>query len=207
MPLPSLAGVLAAAALLHSPDSTRSTGSSSNGGAKQPAATAPAPVLAPEPAPAPLLPPAPVAMTSRHVAAADSLVVEKAAHRLTLYYRGAPVRTYSVALGNPVGDKQRKGDRRTPVGLYHIDSRNPQSRFHLALHISYPDERHAARARAAGVAPGGDLMIHGLPNGQGDVGADHRQDDWTNGCVAVTDEEIEEIWSAVPIGTPIEIKP
>jgi murein L,D-transpeptidase YafK len=208
MPLPPLAGVLAAVVAFHAPDdSARTTGH------RAPAtvvlAPAPEPTAAPTPAPSPdrLVVPDPVATGSRYSYAADSLVVEKAAHRLTLYYRGAPVRTYLVALGNPVGDKERLGDRRTPLGVFHIDYRNPQSRFHLALHISYPDARHAARARASGVAPGGDLMIHGLPNGQGDVGADHRQDDWTNGCIAVTDEEIEEIWRAVPIGAPIEIKP
>jgi murein L,D-transpeptidase YafK len=155
----------------------------------------------------PIAIPAPVVTASHSEFVADSLVVEKLAHRLTLYYHGARVRTYLVALGDPSGDKERLGDRRTPNGLFHIDYRNPQSRFHLALHISYPDARHAARARAAGFAAGGDLMIHGLPNGQGDVGESHRQDDWTNGCVAVTDQEIEEIWRAVPIGTPIEIKP
>ena len=208
MPLPVLAGVLAVVSVLHVPDdSARMTGR-----------PAPAPIVrtpAPEPTPTPtpasspdrLVVPDPTATGARYSYAADSLVVEKAAHRLTLYYRGAPVRTYLVALGNPVGDKEHLGDRRTPIGVFHIDYRNPQSKFHLALHISYPDARHAARAYAEGFAPGGDLMIHGLPNGQGDVGADHRQDDWTNGCIAVTDEEIEEIWRAVPIGAPIEIKP
>lgn len=200
MPLPALVGALTVAVALHAPDdsTTRAVG--------RPAS---APVSAPvtTPAPAPIAAPAPVATRSHTSFAADSLVVEKAAHRLTLYYHGAPVRTYLVALGNPAGDKERLGDRRTPVGLFHIDYRNAQSRFHLALHISYPDERHAARAHAAGWSPGGDLMIHGLPNGQGDVGPDHRQDDWTNGCVAVTDEEIEEIWRAVPDGAAVEIKP
>ncbi len=139
---------------------------------------------------------------------ADSIVVEKSEHRLSLYRRGTLVRTYLVALGQqPVGDKVQVGDMRTPEGLFRIEARNPQSRFHLALRISYPDAAHRARARALGVSPGGDTMIHGLPKRQAFVGAAHRDFDWTEGCIAVTNEEIEEIWGAVPIGTPIHIKP
>jgi murein L,D-transpeptidase YafK len=142
------------------------------------------------------------------VALADSIVVEKRARRLTLFHLGRPIRTYLVALGgNPVGDKVSAGDRRTPEGLFSIQARNPASSFHLSLRISYPDVAHRTRAEALGVSPGGDIMIHGLPNGQGSVGAYHRTADWTNGCVALTNEEIEEIWSAVPIGTPVQIKP
>lgn len=139
---------------------------------------------------------------------ADSIVVEKGAHRLTLYHGGIPFRSYLVALGrNPVGDKVRAGDRRTPEGRFRIDWRNPQSRYHLSLHVSYPDSAHAARAAMLGVSPGGDIMIHGLPDRYRDVGAAHREDDWTDGCIAVTDEEIEEIWRAVPDGIPIDIRP
>jgi murein L,D-transpeptidase YafK len=139
---------------------------------------------------------------------ADSIVVEKSSRRLSLFRRGARVRTYLVALGQqPVGDKVRIGDKRTPEGLFHIEARNPRSRFHLALRISYPDAAHRARARALGVSPGGDIMIHGLPRRQAFVGAAHRDFDWTEGCIAVTNEEIEEIWGAVPVGTPIHIKP
>src|SRR3954470_12108721 len=139
---------------------------------------------------------------------ADSIVVEKKAHMLTLFRDGKPMRTYLVALGgNPRGDKLSAGDRRTPEGLFYIDSRQPNSKYHLALHISYPDAAHRARSLAAGLEPGGDIMIHGLPNGFGAAGASHRVNDWTNGCVALTDEEIEQIWSSVPIGTPVQIKP
>jgi Uncharacterized protein conserved in bacteria len=139
---------------------------------------------------------------------ADSIVVEKKAHMLTLFRDGKPMRTYLVALGgHPSGDKLSAGDRRTPEGIFYIDARQPNSKYHLALHISYPDAVHRARALAAGVQPGGDIMIHGLPNGLGAAGATHRVNDWTNGCVALTDEEIEQIWSAVPIGTPVQIKP
>ena len=138
---------------------------------------------------------------------ADSIVLEKKARRLTLYHMGKPMRSYQVALGNPVGDKVSAGDRKTPEGLFSIAARNPHSAYHLSLQISYPDAVHRARAEALGLAPGGNIMIHGLPNGQGNLGAWHRNFDWTNGCVALTDEEIEEIWRVVPIGTPVEIKP
>ena len=139
---------------------------------------------------------------------ADSIVVEKSAHRLALYQRGKLVRTYFVALGQqPVGDKVSRGDRRTPEGRFRIEARNPASRYHRALRISYPDSAHRARARALGVSPGGDIMIHGLPRRQAWVGPAHRDFDWTEGCIAVTNQEIEEIWSAVPVGTPIHIKP
>jgi murein L,D-transpeptidase YafK len=138
----------------------------------------------------------------------DSIVVEKKAHTLTLFRDGKPMRTYLVALGaKPQGDKLRAGDNRTPEGVFYIDARQPNSKYHLALHISYPDAAHRARSQAIGAEPGGDIMIHGLPNGLGKAGASHRLNDWTNGCVALTDEEIEQIWSAVPIGTPVEIKP
>ena len=140
--------------------------------------------------------------------AADSLVLTKSRRELVLYYRGNPVRIYYVALGlNPVGDKERIGDNRTPEGLFFIQGRNPNSRYHLSLRISYPDDRHRARAARLGVEPGGDIMIHGLPAEQAPFGAAHRDYDWTNGCIAVTNKEIEELWSVIRDGTPIQIKP
>lgn len=139
---------------------------------------------------------------------ADSLVLEKSTRQLTLFSGGQPVHTYIVALGrNPVGPKHQEGDERTPEGLYYIDSRNPHSRYHLSLHISYPDERDRARAAQLGVAPGGNIMIHGLPLGEGDIGELHILHNWTDGCIAVTDQEIEELWRLVPDGVPIDIKP
>lgn len=144
----------------------------------------------------------------RRAFTADSVVVEKALRRLTLYSGGLAVRTFDVALGqNPLGAKERIGDFRTPEGLYAIDGRNPFSKYHKGLHISYPNAADLARAQTMGVTAGGDVMIHGLPNGEGAMGSDHRAYDWTNGCVAVTDEEIDEIWNAVPAGTPVRIKP
>lgn len=139
---------------------------------------------------------------------ADSIVVEKGRRTLTLFSAGFAVRTYQVALGKqPTGDKVKKGDNRTPEGTYFIDFKNPNSKYHKALHISYPDALHSARANALGVSPGGDIMIHGLPPRYASVGAEHAQYDWTEGCIAVTDKEIEEIWAAIPTGAPIHIKP
>lgn len=142
-----------------------------------------------------------------HAGRADSIVVEKYEHRMTLYAGSEAIGVFQVALGKKQGQKASAGDNRTPEGLYHIDARNPNSRFHLALHVSYPNADDVARAQKLGVSTGGDIMIHGLPNGQGAAGVAHREYDWTNGCVAVTDQEIEQIWSAVPVGTLVRIKP
>lgn len=139
---------------------------------------------------------------------ADRVVVEKSARRLVLMADGAAIRSYSVALGaEPIGHKQREGDERTPEGLYFVDARNPDSSFHLSLRISYPDAQDRARAEAAGVDPGGLIMIHGLPNGLGWIGPLHRLLDWTDGCIAVTSGEMDEIWESVAIGTPVLIEP
>ena len=141
-------------------------------------------------------------------AAADSIVVYKRERTLVLYNRGVPIRTYFVALGSkPVGDKERAGDQKTPEGLFYVNAHNPASKFHLALRISYPDDAHRARAAALGADPGGDIMIHGLPKEYSEAGKNHLQNDWTNGCVALSNQEIEELWHAVPDGTPVHIKP
>jgi murein L,D-transpeptidase YafK len=138
----------------------------------------------------------------------DAVLVEKAARRLTLMSGGGAVRTYSVALGRePVGPKVQEGDNRTPEGAYVIDRRNPSSAFHRALHVSYPNPSDAQRAAELGVSPGADIMIHGIRNGLGWLGPAHRLLDWTRGCIAVTDSEIEEIARLVPDGTPVEIRP
>jgi len=139
---------------------------------------------------------------------ADSIVVEKGKRTLTLFASGVPVRTYAIALGKqPLGDKVKVGDNRTPEGTYSIDFKNPESKYHKALHISYPDAAHRERASKLGVSPGGDIMIHGLPPAYASLGAAHAQWNWTEGCIAVTDAEIEEIWNAVPKGATISIKP
>jgi murein L,D-transpeptidase YafK len=139
---------------------------------------------------------------------ADHVVVLKKERALELLSHGRVIKTYRVALGgDPVGPKARQGDHKTPEGIYILDLRNAHSQFYKSIHISYPNEHDRALARQNGVSPGGDIFVHGLPNGYGSIGAAHRLKDWTDGCIAVTDEEIDEIWKAVPDGTQIEIKP
>jgi len=118
------------------------------------------------------------------------------------------LKSYQVALGRqPVGAKDRQGDHKTPEGVYSVDAKKPNSRFHRALHISYPSTADRERAGRLGVDPGGDVEIHGLGSMWGWVGAAHRKVDWTDGCIAVTNEEIDEIWPLVDVGTPVEIRP
>ena len=144
----------------------------------------------------------------RSVAKAEKIVVLKGARKLLLMRDGEVVRTYRVALGrSPEGPKTRQGDGRTPEGSYVLDWRNPKSRFHRSIHISYPNPADRERARRLGVPPGGDIMIHGLPKGAEAVGADHAKWDWTEGCIAVSNAEMNEIWNSVADGTPIEIRP
>lgn len=139
---------------------------------------------------------------------ADSILIVKSARTLTLLRAGKVLKTYKIVLGsNPLGPKEREGDGKTPEGDYTIDRRNAHSRFHLALHISYPSAADSEQARKRGVNPGGDIMIHGLRNGLGWLGSAHRLRDWTQGCIAVTNAEIEEIWEMVPVGTPVRILP
>ncbi len=139
---------------------------------------------------------------------ADKILVEKKERRMTLISNGKPLKTYKIALGgNPNGPKERQGDNKTPEGSYVIDSRNNDSLYHLSLHISYPNEKDKKHAKELGVSPGGDIMIHGIKNGYSWLGDFHARVDWTKGCIAVTDEEIEEIDRLVPIGTTVEIKP
>ena len=138
----------------------------------------------------------------------DRIVVEKSAKRLSIFHNGNLVKSYRIALGrNPVGAKQEEGDMKTPEGIYQIDGRNLQSNFHLALHVSYPSDEDTLRATKRGVSAGSDIMIHGIQNGRGWIGAFHRWKNWTAGCVALTDEEIEELWRVTPDGTIIEIRP
>jgi tetratricopeptide (TPR) repeat protein len=139
---------------------------------------------------------------------ADRILIEKKERRLTLFSKGRLLKVYQIALGgNPIGPKERQGDNKTPEGIYVIDSKNKNSRYHLSLHISYPNEKDKKRAKERGVSPGGDIMIHGIKNGLAWVGDLHTEVDWTKGCIAVTDEEIEEISRLVPNGTTVEIRP
>jgi murein L,D-transpeptidase YafK len=139
---------------------------------------------------------------------ADRVLVLKQERTLRLMSAGKVIKTYKIALGeNPLGPKTRQGDHKTPEGTYILDSRNLHSQFYKSIHISYPNAQDRAAARKQGVSPGGDVFIHGLPNGYGWIGKEHRMKDWTDGCIAVTDQEMDEIWRAVPNGTPIEIRP
>jgi murein L,D-transpeptidase YafK len=150
----------------------------------------------------------PAAAQDQANAKADLIVVHKAKRVMTLYAKRKPIKTYRIMLGgNPIGHKEQEGDSRTPEGRYVIDAKNPQSSFHLSLHISYPDRRDRAAARRKGVSPGGAIMIHGTPEGLASLNALGILRDWTAGCIAVTNAEIEEIYRLVPIGTRIVIKP
>lgn len=141
-------------------------------------------------------------------ARADLVRVDKRARTLELRADGRVLKTYAVSLGAaPEGRKQREGDERTPEGRYVLYARNPNSFAHLSLHVSYPNAADRARADAAGEDPGGMIMVHGIANGLGWLNRLHRLVDWTDGCIAVTNAEMDEIWRAVPTGTPIEILP
>jgi murein L,D-transpeptidase YafK len=138
----------------------------------------------------------------------DRILVLKAERTMQLVAGKDIIKTYKIALGTqPVGAKQKQGDRKTPEGNYVINGKNPHSQFHRSLRISYPNAADRERAKKQKIDPGGDIMIHGIGEKFGWLWAMHRQTDWTWGCIAVTNEEIEEIWKLVPIGTPIEIRP
>lgn len=139
---------------------------------------------------------------------ADAVLIKKAERGLYLMRAGRPYKRYSVSLGgNPAGHKLREGDQRTPEGDYILDWRNPDSRFYKSIHLSYPNEQDKREAEARGVPPGGLIMIHGLRNGFGWLGPFAKLRDWTQGCIAVTNPEMEEIWRAVADGTPVRIEP
>lgn len=139
---------------------------------------------------------------------ADKVLVLKSDRKLLLLDNGEPFVTFEVALGRePVGPKRREGDGRTPEGLYHLDWRNPDSQYYRSIHVSYPAARDIRRARQAGVDPGDNIMIHGLPEEFAWMDEHHALKDWTEGCIAVTNAEMDVIWNRVPDGTPIEIRP
>ena len=138
----------------------------------------------------------------------DKLVVLKSERQLMAYANGKLIKTYKIALGRtPVGAKEIEGDRKTPEGYYIINDKNPNSAYHKNLGISYPNAEDIKHAENLGRSPGGAIKIHGLRNGTSLIGKLHRWLDWTQGCAAVTDEEIDELYDAVAIGTPIEIRP
>ena len=136
----------------------------------------------------------------------DRILVEKSARRMTVWQKDGPPKSFDIALGfSPDGDKSREGDGRTPEGIFRIDRLNRQSKYHLSLGIDYPQKHHREAARRAGHSPGGDIMIHGQPN---QVPEGYKvKGDWTAGCIAVTNPEIEEIFAHAAIGTQVEIRP
>jgi len=139
---------------------------------------------------------------------ADLIVVMKSKRVLFLMKEGKILKAYRVALGkSPVGKKTTQGDGKTPEGRYYIIGRNPNSNFYKAMKISYPNEQDSKVASSLGVNPGGGIMIHGLSKKVEYLGKYHIIEDWTEGCIAVTNEEMEEIWQLIPDGTPVEILP
>lgn len=139
---------------------------------------------------------------------ADSIVVVKHARELQVYIDGQLERVYCIGLGqNPVGAKRQRGDRRTPEGLYTIDWRNDNSDYYKALHISYPNQADKSRARKRRVHPGGNIMIHGRPDEAAGLAQFDWTTNWTDGCIAVDDPHMDELWSIVPDGCPIRILP
>ena len=150
---------------------------------------------------------APSVFAAAEGAKASRILVDKSDRRLSLYDGSERLRSYKIALGgNPRGHKRFEGDRRTPEGIYLIDGKNPNSAYHLSLHISYPNERDRQRAAERGLDPGGQIMIHGMPTGLIKTSAKY-ETDWTDGCIAVSNAAIEEIWKLVDEGTLIEIRP
>ena len=139
---------------------------------------------------------------------ADRVLVEKGKRELHLLKNGVPFRTFRIALGPaPLGDKEQEGDQRTPEGVYLLDARNPESDYFLSIHISYPNASDRAKARANGVDPGGAIMIHGQPNAPTYSAAYYAREDWTNGCIAVSNSDMIDIWLMTPERVPIEIVP
>ena len=139
---------------------------------------------------------------------ADKVVVEKSKRKLHLLKDGVAFRTFDIALGiRPIGDKEKEGDFKTPEGNYLLDARNPDSEFFLSIHVSYPNQRDRAEARKKGVDPGSAIMIHGQPNDPTRSEAYYRTQDWTNGCIAVSNSDMIDIWLMITDNTPIEIRP
>jgi murein L,D-transpeptidase YafK len=139
---------------------------------------------------------------------ADAVLVIKSEKQLYLMRAGEPFASFRVSFGsNPKGHKQEQGDGRTPEGRYILDYKNPGSAYYKSIHISYPNAKDRKEARKRGVDPGGDIMIHGQKNGYGWLSLLAQRFNWTNGCIALSDKDMDTVWSAVKPGTPIEIKP
>jgi murein L,D-transpeptidase YafK len=138
----------------------------------------------------------------------DSIAIHKGTRQLFVFSKEQLMKTYNVALGvNPVGKKEVEGDNKTPEGLYNINRKNPFSTYHKSLGISYPNAEDKEHARELGQNPGGDIMIHGLMKHMNNPGKLHIKSNWTAGCIAVTDEEIDELFQQIKVGTPVFIEP
>lgn len=139
---------------------------------------------------------------------AERIVIDKSSRSLTLIRKDKVERTFPIVLGgNPVGHKTEKGDLKTPEGEYFINYKNLNSRYYLSVRISYPNDKDLQRARTLGVQPGGNIMIHGLPNNARPPYSRYLNEDWTEGCIAVSNQAMQEIWLAVRENTPVEIRP
>ena len=156
----------------------------------------------------PQLPPGVPAISATGVPVAERIVIEKRTRRLLLMNGGEVIAAYPVKLGlSPVGHKQYEGDYRTPEGSYFLSRRNPRSEYFLSLEVSYPNEQDRERARKAGLRPGGLIMIHGQPNVRTRPPEYYANTDWTNGCIAVSNSDMIDIWQRTRLGMPIEIRP
>jgi murein L,D-transpeptidase YafK len=149
-----------------------------------------------------------VALADTDFPTADLVVVEKENRKLHLLKDGTPFRSFNIALGMyPIGDKRNEGDQKTPEGTYLLDMRNPDSDYFLSIHISYPNATDRREARGEGLNPGGQIMIHGQPNAPTYSEAYYAMEDWTNGCIAVSNSDMIDIWLMTPDNVPIEIRP
>lgn len=150
----------------------------------------------------------PTVMQAGEFPIADKVVIEKALRKLHLMRNGKAFRTFKIALGlRPVGDKKKEGDFKTPEGNYYLDSRNQNSEFFLSIRVSYPDATDVREASQSGNDPGGAIMIHGQPNEPTRSETYYRTQDWTNGCIAVSNSDMIDIWLMTGENTPIEIRP
>lgn len=147
-------------------------------------------------------------LTTNELQAVDRVLVIKSKRIMLLLKDSEIVKVYRISLGkSPVGHKTKAGDKKTPEGRYILEAKKYPSKYYKAIRISYPNDQDILQAKNLGVSPGGDIMIHGLPAEFADIGGIHRIVDWTDGCIAVTNEEMDELWELIPVGIPIDIMP
>ncbi len=153
--------------------------------------------------------PGPGARTTERISKpVDSIVIIKHSRQLTAYNHKVALKSFHVCLGpKPVGKKHFKDDGKTPEGIYYINGKNPNSHYHKCLGVSYPNDEDRRYAQSQGKPTGGDIKIHGLPNGKGFMAKEFGLVDWTLGCIALTDKEIDELYAHVEVGTCVNILP